>query len=132
RDLARGSAARFRRVWLANEEEAKARIREALAAGRIIHGQLLGIPWEEPSREFLENVGPLGGRREEEEEAMEVVMELLEGGGSRNSLGFSLGRRVPVSELLEGLGMLTAALPGFWGFFPKGFLVENKLLKPLR
>ncbi|NWS86349.1 DRC1 protein, partial [Toxostoma redivivum] len=78
RDLARSRAEKFRRVWVVNEEEAKALIREALAADRLIHAQQLGIPWEEPRPWFMDNVGPLGGRREKRE-AVEVAMEMLEG-----------------------------------------------------
>ncbi|NWS34119.1 DRC1 protein, partial [Polioptila caerulea] len=79
RHLMRSNAEKFRQVWIVNEEEAKALIREALDAARIIQVQQLGIPWEEPHFWFLENVGPLGGRREKKE-AMEVATELLEGG----------------------------------------------------
>ncbi|NWH42289.1 DRC1 protein, partial [Chloropsis hardwickii] len=60
RHLMRSSAERFRQVWLVNEEEAKALIREALDADRIIHVQQLGMPWEEPHFWFMDNVGPLG------------------------------------------------------------------------
>ncbi|XP_033367567.1 dynein regulatory complex protein 1-like [Parus major] len=78
RQLSQSSAERFRQVWIVNEEEAKALIREALDADRIIHVQQLGIPWEEPPLGFLENVGPLGGRREKRD-ALQVATELLEG-----------------------------------------------------
>ncbi|XP_014743660.1 PREDICTED: dynein regulatory complex protein 1 [Sturnus vulgaris] len=77
RDLALSGAEKFRRVWMANEEEAKALIREALDADRIIHVQQLGMPWEEPRLWFMDNVGPPGGRREKRE-AMEAATELLE------------------------------------------------------
>ncbi|KAI1229554.1 Dynein regulatory complex protein 1 [Lamprotornis superbus] len=91
RDLARSNAEKFRQVWMVNEEEAKALIREALDADRIIHVQQLGMPWEEPRLWFMDNVGPLGGRREKRE-AMEVATALLEG-GIRKFLGIFL--RVP-------------------------------------
>lgn len=77
-----------------NEEEAKALIREVLDANWIIHVQQLGMPWEEPHFWFMDNVGPLGDRREKRE-AMEVVMALLEG-GIRKFLGF-LGWDLPGS-----------------------------------
>ncbi|NXU02307.1 DRC1 protein, partial [Buphagus erythrorhynchus] len=89
RDLARSSAEKFRRVWMVNEEEAKALIREALDADRIIHVQQLGMPWEEPELRFMDNVGPLGGRREKKE-AMEAATALLEG-GIHKFLGIFLG-----------------------------------------
>ncbi|NXI07545.1 DRC1 protein, partial [Irena cyanogastra] len=79
RQLMRSSAEKFRQVWLVNEEEAKALIREALDADRVIHVQQLGMPWEEPRPWFLDNVGPLGGRREKRD-AMQVAEKLLEGG----------------------------------------------------
>ncbi|NXP95437.1 DRC1 protein, partial [Passerina amoena] len=77
--LARSSAERFRQVWIVNEEEAKALIREVLDADRIIHVQQLGMPWEEPQFWFMDNVGPLGGSQEKRE-AMELASKLLEGG----------------------------------------------------
>ncbi|NWR53281.1 DRC1 protein, partial [Regulus satrapa] len=79
RELVRRGAERFRRVWEANEEEAKALAREALGAARTIQAQQLGMPWEEPRPRFLDNVGPPGGRREKED-ALQVAAELLEGG----------------------------------------------------
>ncbi|NXO22188.1 DRC1 protein, partial [Cisticola juncidis] len=79
RQLSRSDAEKFRQVWEANEEEAKALIREVLDADRIIHVQQLGIPWEEPRPGFPENSGPLGGRREKRE-AAEAVTEIMEGG----------------------------------------------------
>ncbi|NXS16297.1 DRC1 protein, partial [Mystacornis crossleyi] len=104
RQLARGRAEKFRRVWLANEEEAKGLIREALDADRIIHVQQLGIPWEEPRLWFMDNVGPLGGRREKKD-AMEVAAELLEG-GIRKFLGnFPHGRSPPPHRVPPILGI---------------------------
>uniref|UniRef100_A0A8C0VJ49 Dynein regulatory complex subunit 1 n=1 Tax=Cyanistes caeruleus TaxID=156563 RepID=A0A8C0VJ49_CYACU len=91
RQLAQSSAERFRQVWIVNEEEAKALIRQALDADRIIHVQQLGIPWEEPRLGLLENVGPLGGRREKRD-ALQVATELLEGWENpppKNSSGFT-------------------------------------------
>ncbi|NXA83358.1 DRC1 protein, partial [Thryothorus ludovicianus] len=101
RHLARGNAEKFRQVWIANEEEAKELVREALDAARIIQVQQLGIPWEEPRLWFMENVGPLGDRREKEE-AMEVVMELLGGVGSRNAGGMFLREKDPVCPGILG------------------------------
>ncbi|NWT94939.1 DRC1 protein, partial [Urocynchramus pylzowi] len=129
RQLMRSGAEKFRQVWIVNEEEAKALIREVLDADRIIHVQQLGMPWEEPHFWFMDNVGPLG-RRQEKRDAMQLVAKLLEG-GIREFLGiFLLGAG---ERLLPWLGMLTVALPPLPGLFvPKGFLLENKLLKPLR
>ncbi|NXB01895.1 DRC1 protein, partial [Cnemophilus loriae] len=88
RQLVRSGAEKFRQVWIVNEEEAKGLIREALDADRIIHVQQLGMPWEEPRFWFMDNVGPLGGRREKKD-AMQVATELLEG-GIRKFLGIFL------------------------------------------
>nr|RLV62699.1 hypothetical protein DV515_00019036 [Chloebia gouldiae] len=98
RQLMRSSAEKFRQVWMVNEEEAKALIREALEADRIIRVQQLGMPWEEPRLWFMDNVGPLG-RRQEKRDAMQVATKLLEGGireflgipDPENSLEFQVG-----------------------------------------
>ncbi|NXO97821.1 DRC1 protein, partial [Certhia brachydactyla] len=96
RHLMRSGAEKFRQVWIVNEEEAKGLIRELLDADRIIHVQQLGIPWEEPRLGFMDNVGPLGGRREKKD-AVEVATELLEVGRIQEFLGFCArkGSRVP-------------------------------------
>ncbi|XP_026527238.1 dynein regulatory complex protein 1 [Notechis scutatus] len=52
-------AEHFLDVWLMNEEEAKALIRKAFDADRVIHTQQLGLPWTEPDGWFLHNVGPI-------------------------------------------------------------------------
>ncbi|KAM6355124.1 dynein regulatory complex protein 1-like [Podargus strigoides] len=59
RHLALSDAEKFTEVWLMKEEEAKELVRKAFDAGRIIHTQQLGLPWEDPSYWFLNNVGPL-------------------------------------------------------------------------
>ncbi|NWU31361.1 DRC1 protein, partial [Dyaphorophyia castanea] len=102
RHLARGRAEKFQRVWLVNEEEAKGLIREALDADRIIRIQQLGIPWEEPRLWFMENVGPLGGRREKKE-AMQVAAKLLEGGNPGIPGGFPSGKGPPVVPFVLGI-----------------------------
>ncbi|RLV62698.1 hypothetical protein DV515_00019037, partial [Chloebia gouldiae] len=95
RQLMRSSAEKFRQVWMVNEEEAKALIREALEADRIIRVQQLGMPWEEPRLWFMDNVGPLG-RRQEKRDAMQVATKLLEG-GIREFLGIpgGIARQIP-------------------------------------
>ncbi|NXR86582.1 DRC1 protein, partial [Hypocryptadius cinnamomeus] len=120
RQLMRSSAEKFRQVWIVNEEEAKALIREVLDADRIIHVQQLGMPWEEPHLWFMDNVGPLG-RPQEKGDAMQLATKLLEGGIRK-----FLGNLPPVWDCSPWL------CPLFPGVFPKEFLLENKLLKPLR
>ncbi|XP_054151380.1 dynein regulatory complex protein 1-like [Melozone crissalis] len=94
RHLARSRVDRFRQVWIVNEEEAKALIREVLDADRIIHVQQLGMPWEEPRLWFMDNVGPLGDVREKRE-AMELATKLLEGNkpGKAEQEGRKSGRK---------------------------------------
>ncbi|NXN85258.1 DRC1 protein, partial [Bombycilla garrulus] len=136
--LMRSSAEKFRRVWAANEEEAKALIRRALDADRIIHVQQLGMPWEEPQFWFMDNAGP-PERRREKRDATHVATQLLE---VAPELGI---REKPRSRFLgffyfcgslrnEGGNAHRVSVPLFPAvfFFPKGFLLENKLLKPLR
>ncbi|KAM7027979.1 dynein regulatory complex protein 1 [Passerculus sandwichensis] len=95
RHLARSRVDRFRQVWMVNEEEAKALIREVLDADRIIHVQQLGMAWEEPQFWFMDNVGPLGDVQEKRE-AMELATKLLEGRGrAARPRGFFPGLRNP-------------------------------------
>ncbi|NWR06163.1 DRC1 protein, partial [Paradoxornis webbianus] len=118
RDLVRRSSERFRQVWLLNEEEAKALVCRVLDADRIIHVQQLGMPWEEPSLGFMDNAGPLGGRREKKD-AAQVAARLLEG-GIRGFLGIFLpGKGSPVS--LGSLGFPSWGLPGVAGPFRRIF-----------
>ncbi|XP_053919149.1 dynein regulatory complex protein 1 [Cuculus canorus] len=60
RHFAVSDAEKFVEVWLMNEKEAKELMQKALDADRIIHTQLLGLPWEEPRYWFLDNIGPIG------------------------------------------------------------------------
>ncbi|XP_053793526.1 dynein regulatory complex protein 1 [Vidua chalybeata] len=148
RQLMRSSAEKFRQVWIVNEEEAKALIREALDADRIIHVQQLGMPWEEPHLWFMDNVGPLG-RRQEKRDAMQVATKLLEGIKSGKPEQERRGSKKKGARSAEGgkenqerLEDRATSRPGI----PRktlrkilevlseesGFLLENKLLKPLR
>ncbi|NXE99899.1 DRC1 protein, partial [Menura novaehollandiae] len=130
RFLALSSAEKFRKVWLMNEEEAKGLMREALDADRIIHIQQLGIPWEEPFHWFLENVGPLGGRREKRD-AIQAATEALEAGsgeGGKENLekaedGATPRPKISRKTIRKILELLSEE---------SGFLVENKLLRPLQ
>ncbi|NXF71901.1 DRC1 protein, partial [Sclerurus mexicanus] len=106
RHFAVSGAEKFRRVWLENEEEAKALARKALEADRLIHVQQLGIPWEEPLHRFLENVGPLG-ERPRKRTAIQVAGEALEGG---NSGGLETFRSLPVGPESPG-GIPSVAIP---------------------
>ncbi|NWV80032.1 DRC1 protein, partial [Dasyornis broadbenti] len=79
RCLASRAAEKFREVWIANEEEAGALIREALEAERLIRVQQLGTPREEPLPRVAGDAGPPGGGRREKRDAPQVAAELLEG-----------------------------------------------------
>ncbi|XP_008933734.1 PREDICTED: dynein regulatory complex protein 1, partial [Merops nubicus] len=63
RHFALRDAEKFWELWLLNEEEAKGLVRRALDAGRVIHTQQLGLPWEEPHHWLLQ-VSPLGHHKE--------------------------------------------------------------------
>ncbi|XP_074393475.1 dynein regulatory complex protein 1 [Zonotrichia albicollis] len=97
RQLARSRSERFRRVWIANEEEAKALIRKVLEADRLLHVQQLGIPWEEPRFWFMDNVGPLGDIQEKRE-AMELASKLL-GGNKPGKAEQFLSLKFPFLEI---------------------------------
>ncbi|XP_041336259.1 dynein regulatory complex protein 1 [Pyrgilauda ruficollis] len=148
RQLMRSSAEKFRQVWIVNEEEAKALIREALDADRIIHVQQLGMPWEEPHLWFMDNVGPLG-RAQEKGDAMELATKLLEGlksgkpeqegrrskkKGSRSAEGGKENQERIEKRITSRPGIPRNTLRKILEVVSKEseFLLENKLLKPLR
>ncbi|XP_041266721.1 dynein regulatory complex protein 1 [Onychostruthus taczanowskii] len=148
RQLMRSSAEKFRQVWIVNEEEAKALIREALDADRIIHVQQLGMPWEEPHLWFMDNVGPLGGAQEKGD-AMELATKLLEGlksgkpeqegrrskkKGSRSAEGGKENQERIEKRITSRPGIPRNTLRKILEVVSKEseFLLENKLLKPLR
>ncbi|XP_066196201.1 dynein regulatory complex protein 1, partial [Sylvia atricapilla] len=146
-DLLRLNAQKFRRIWSVNEEEAKSLIRKLLAADRLIHGQQLGMAWEEPR--LPENVGPPWGHRDTRDAAA-ALTGLLPGiesrkrdedrrKGRKKGLGKGDGggqeNREKVEERStshpnisrENLRKILELLSE-----ESGFLLENKLLKPLR
>ncbi|CAN8205156.1 unnamed protein product, partial [Coccothraustes coccothraustes] len=148
RQLARSSAERFRQVWIVNEEEAKALIRELLDADRIIHVQQLGMPWEEPRLWFMDNVGPLG-RHREKRDAMEAATKLLEGikpgkpeqegrrskkKGARSAEGGKENQERLEERITSRPGIPRKTLRRILEVVSEesAFLLENKLLKPLR
>ncbi|XP_066402066.1 dynein regulatory complex protein 1 isoform X1 [Molothrus aeneus] len=148
RQLSRSSAERFRQVWIVNEEEAKALIREVLDADRIIHVQQLGMPWEEPQLWFMDNVGPLGGSQEKRD-AMELAAKLLEGinpgkaeqegrrsrkKGARSAEGGKENQERMEDRITSRPGIPRKTLRRILEVTSEesAFLLENKLLKPLR
>ncbi|XP_018876166.1 dynein regulatory complex protein 1 isoform X2 [Gorilla gorilla gorilla] len=67
--------AKFREIWLMNEEEAKDLIARAFDVDRIIHTHHLGLPWAAPDFWFLNNVGPIS--QQPQKSATQIVEEML-------------------------------------------------------
>ncbi|KFQ01523.1 Dynein regulatory complex protein 1, partial [Leptosomus discolor] len=130
RHFAVRDAEKFVEVWLMNEEEAKGLARKALDADRIIHTQQLGLPWEEPRYWFLDNVGPLG-RYKAKRMATKLAMEVLTaGGGERGKENTVKGedRVTPLRNISKKTAERILELMSD----ELDFLVESKLLRPLR
>ncbi|KAM6366020.1 dynein regulatory complex protein 1 [Alca torda] len=147
RHFAVSDAEKFTEIWLMNEEEAKGLMRKALDADRIIHAQQLGLSWEEPHYWFLNNVGPLERykvKRTVTKLAAEVLTESSSGGqeeGGREKQKEETGSREGGKEKtakvedrvtpLRNISKKTAKRILELLSDESGFLIENKLLKPL-
>ncbi|OXB78577.1 UNVERIFIED_CONTAM: hypothetical protein H355_010057 [Colinus virginianus] len=135
RHSAASDAEKFMKVWLMNEEEAKGLMRKALDADRIIHTQQLGLPWEEPHYWFLNNVGPLRNykaKRMATKLATEVLTESsCEGQEEKEKEKEEVGSRDTVTPLLN-ISKKTAKRILELVSDESGFLIERKLLGPLR
>ncbi|KFW64146.1 Dynein regulatory complex protein 1, partial [Pygoscelis adeliae] len=130
RHFAVSDAEKFTEVWLLNEEEAKGLMRKALDADRIIHTQQLGLPWEEPRHWFLNNVGPLGhykAKRMATKLAAEVLTVGSEEGGKGNTAKVE-DRVTPLRNISKKTAKRILELVSD----ESGFLIESKLLRPLR
>ncbi|XP_068252906.1 dynein regulatory complex protein 1 [Nyctibius grandis] len=147
RHFAVSDAEKFTEVWLMNEEEAKGLMRKALDADRIIHTQQLGLPWEEPSYWFLNNVGPLGrpkAKRTATELAAEILMESGSGGeeeegreeekeeassgeGGKGNTAKVEDRVTPLRNIPRETAKRILQLVNN----ESGFLTESRLLRPL-
>ncbi|KAL6034648.1 hypothetical protein STEG23_033836 [Scotinomys teguina] len=64
---------KFRKIWLVNEEEAKALAQRAFSVDRVTHA--LGLPWKMPDFWFLENVGPISSQQRKS--VTQILGELL-------------------------------------------------------
>ncbi|KFV52141.1 Dynein regulatory complex protein 1, partial [Tyto alba] len=129
RHFAVSNAEKFTEVWLMKEEEAKGLMRKALDADRIIHTQQLGLPWEEPHYWFLNNVGPLGHssvKRMATKLAAEVLTVGNGEGGKENTVKVK-NRVTPLRNISKKTARRILELMSD----ELGFLVENKLLRPL-
>ncbi|XP_065586608.1 dynein regulatory complex protein 1-like [Cyrtonyx montezumae] len=132
---AASDAEKFVKVWLMNEEEAKGLIRKALDADRIIHTQQLGLPWEEPHYWFLNNVGPLGNYKAKKmvtKLTTEVLTESsCEGQEKKEKEKEEVGSGHTATPLLN-ISKKTAKRILELVSDESGFLIERKLLEPLR
>ncbi|NWU59114.1 DRC1 protein, partial [Dromas ardeola] len=129
RHFAVSDAEKFTEVWLMNEEEAKGLMWKALDADRIIHAQQLGLPWEEPHYWFLNNVGPLK-RYKAKRMATKLAAEVLTAGsreGGKEKTAKVEDRVTPLRNISKKTAKRILELLSD----ESGFLVENKLLKPL-
>ncbi|XP_009990503.1 PREDICTED: dynein regulatory complex protein 1, partial [Tauraco erythrolophus] len=144
RHLAISDAEKFTEVWLMNEEEAKGLMWKALDADRVIHTQQLGLPWEEPQYWFLNNVGPLGqyeakrmatklaaevlrGGMHSEEERRQEKEEVGSGKGGKGNTMKAEDRVTPSRNISKKTAKRILELVSD----ESGFLVENKVLRPL-
>ncbi|XP_005146528.2 dynein regulatory complex protein 1 [Melopsittacus undulatus] len=148
RQFAVADAEKFMEVWLMNEAEAKGLMRKVLNADRIIHIQQLGLPWEEPHYWFLNNVGPLGHykmKRRATKLAAEVLTEGSSGEGQeeegreeKEEVGSSEGGQEDAVKVegrvtaLRNISKKTAKRILELVSQESDFLIENKLLKPLK
>ncbi|XP_009281727.1 PREDICTED: dynein regulatory complex protein 1, partial [Aptenodytes forsteri] len=145
RHFAVSDAEKFTEVWLMNEEEAKGLMRKALDADRIIHTQQLGLPWEEPRHWFLNNVGPLGhykAKRMATKLAAEVLTGgmhgALEGSEKKEEVGSGEGGKGNTAKVedrvtpLRNISKKTAKRILELVSDESGFVIESKLLRPLR
>ncbi|NWT48367.1 DRC1 protein, partial [Chroicocephalus maculipennis] len=129
RHFAVSDAEKFTEVWLMNEEEAKGLMRKALDADRIIHTQQLGLPWEEPRYWFLNNVGPLK-RYKAKRTATKLAAEVLTAGSREGGKEKTAKVEDRVTQL-RNISKKTAKRILELLSDESGFLIENKLLKPL-
>ncbi|NXG42657.1 DRC1 protein, partial [Psilopogon haemacephalus] len=129
RHFAAVDAEKFLQVWLMNEKEAKGLMRKALDADRIIHTQLLGLPWEEPHYWFLNNVGPLGCPKKGI--ATELATEILtveSGEKGKENTGKAEDQVTPLRNISKKTAKKILELVSD----ESGFLVASKWLKPLQ
>ncbi|NXD68592.1 DRC1 protein, partial [Eolophus roseicapillus] len=130
RQFAVTDAGKFMEVWLMNEAEAKGLMRKALDADRIIHIQQLGLPWEQPHYWFLNNVGPLGHYKVKRR-ATKLAAEVLTVGSSEGGKEDTVKAEGRVTAL-RNISKKTAKRILELVSKESDFLIENKLLKPLK
>jgi len=74
---------RFSDVWKMNEDQIKELVSDVLAEDRIIFEQQLGLQWEAPDLDFMNNTGPITTLNTRT--AMEAVNDVLSDAGSEAS-----------------------------------------------
>ncbi|KAH9502944.1 DNA replication checkpoint protein Drc1 [Bulinus truncatus] len=123
-------AKKLHEIWCMNEEECKALAKEVLDADKSIFEQQLGLKWESPDTQFMENVGPLvSSRNTGGSSASKILHDVMSKATTADS-GLieneaSIYESISASTIKKVLELLCDE---------GGFLVEqklNKLLTPL-
>ncbi|XP_026883481.2 dynein regulatory complex protein 1 isoform X2 [Electrophorus electricus] len=139
RHFAAVDAKRLEDVWLMNEAEAKALVRQALEIDRLIHEQQLGLAWTPPPLTVMEQPGPVQPRNRIQPSARQAAAQALvrrEAPGEERELEEqtdgntvevpggpeSTGGRMDQKTVKRLLELLCDEM---------GFLIESKLLKLL-
>lgn len=68
---------KFVDIWKMNEEQIKHLVSDVLEEDRIIFEQQLGLDWQPPDGDFLQNVGPLQDTKKSFKSALDTVQEVL-------------------------------------------------------
>lgn len=69
---------KFVDIWKMNEEQTKELIADLLSVDRIIFEQQLGLVWQTPQLEFLQNIGPIQeSKRNFSKTALDAAQEIL-------------------------------------------------------
>ncbi|CAD5115929.1 DgyrCDS4859 [Dimorphilus gyrociliatus] len=126
-------AAKFRDVWIMNENEAKDYLNKVLECDKLIHEQQLGMAWPVSDIAFTENIGPLASEEQRKKNtitAHQVAEEILSTNQSRASEEWerkksAILEKFPPVLIKKILELLCDE---------SGFLIEeklNRLLEPL-
>jgi dynein regulatory complex protein 1 len=131
---------KFRDVWIMNEEEAKALVQKVMEEDRIIHEQQLGLAWEPPNLDFMENIGPILSQRAKRRtvSAQQVVSEVMSATGQapteqeeKDDSAPAGGKQNLRTSLLDKLSPSTVKSILELLCDESGFLIESKLQKLL-
>ncbi|XP_060066143.1 dynein regulatory complex protein 1-like [Ylistrum balloti] len=80
---------KFHDVWCMNEEECKELVNAILEADRIIHEHQLGLMYQTPDINFLENAGPIVSEATKRKgvSAQQIIQEVMSQTGSHHTAG---------------------------------------------